>query len=399
MTKAERRVFLSWGLGADSSAILTRWIVDPTSRDFPLSALTVLVAQTGNEWRDTKELCERYIFPLLRQHGIRLVQVARAGQFEEDGIEVLDDSRQPHTLYIDGAYRLSDELQFAGTVPQFAGVHTCALKFKAFVLEEWLAQENPQGRVAQVLGYNATEQGRVAKSEYAIAKRIAFGFSADEARRITRANEYDSFTRESFYPLLNWNWTRNDCLEFLRKQFNVTWRKSACIFCPYASFKENSLERFRQFPEDAAQALLLEYTSLCMNHRSTLYKNRSLMTILREAGITTPIQHFNRLRSETLTNTYRVRRIMTSKGHGHRCTQIVDSSLPNLVQQYALTPKTFHVDDYAIQTAYARERDDTFPAREEFYVTAPATVAARARYGIPWFEQRWSALDQNSLFN
>jgi len=88
-----------------------------------------------------------------------------------------------------------------------------------------------------------------------------------------------------------------------------------------------------------------------------------------------------------------------SKGHGHRCTQIVDSSLPNLVQQYALTPKTFHFDDYAIQTAYARERDDTFPAREEFYVTAPATIAARARYGIPWFDQRWSALDQNSLFN
>ena len=82
------------------------------------------------------------------------------------------------------------------------------------ILEEWLAQENPQGRVAQVLGYNATEQGRVAKSEYAIAKRVAFGFSADEARRITRANEYDSFTRESFYPLLNWNWPETIVLNF-----------------------------------------------------------------------------------------------------------------------------------------------------------------------------------------
>lgn len=35
-------------------------------------------------------------------------------------------------------------LIFAGTVPQFAGVHKCALKFKAFVLDRWLAQNNQE---------------------------------------------------------------------------------------------------------------------------------------------------------------------------------------------------------------------------------------------------------------
>ena len=50
---------------------------------------------------------------MLRNHRIRLVQVARAGRYEEDGIEVLDDSIHPETLCIDAAYKLSDELLFA----------------------------------------------------------------------------------------------------------------------------------------------------------------------------------------------------------------------------------------------------------------------------------------------
>ena len=95
-----KQIFLSWGMGADSTALLVNWIDNPRSRNFPLSALTILTAQTGNEWQSTKHLCERYIFPLLRKHRIRLVQVARAGQFEEDGIEVLDDSNQPQELFI-----------------------------------------------------------------------------------------------------------------------------------------------------------------------------------------------------------------------------------------------------------------------------------------------------------
>lgn len=393
------QIFLSWGMGADSTAILVRWLTDPSSRNFPLSALTVLTAQTGNEWPDTKALCEKYVLPLLRQHRVRLVQVARGGQFEEHGIEVLDDTRQPEQMHIEGAYTLAHELQFAGTVPQFAGIHTCALKFKAFVLETWLQLEAPKGQIAQAFGYSSDEQRRVEKSEYAIAKRIAFGFSADEKKRAARANEYDSFTRESFYPLLEWNWTREDCLSFLRDRFGITFSKSACTFCPFVSFKDNSLQRFEDFPEDAARALLLEYTSLCFNHRATLYKNRSLMSILRKASNQKAIEAFRNLKSSTPTATYRVRRIMTSKGHGHRCTELLDQPLIAVTREKGLTPRVFHLDDYEIETAYAIERDETtFPAREEFYVRAPATVASRARYGLPWFEDKWRALDQVTLF-
>ncbi len=393
-------VYLSWGMGAESTAILVRWLIDPSSRDFPLSALTILTAQTGDEWPDTKTLCETHILPLLRQHNVRLVQVARAGQFEKDGIEILDDTTQPEQLHIEGCYRLSDELRFAGTIPQYAGVHTCALKFKAFVLERWLQEEAPAGEtIWQSFGYNRDEVRRIEKSEYAIARRIAFGFNAMERRRIDRANEYDSMKRESFYPLLEWNWSRQDCLDFLQQQFNVEFAKSCCAFCPFVNFKDNALLRFEQYPKEAAQALMLEYTSLCLNHRATLYKSRSLMSILRQAGHSRAVNEFHRLRTTTPTATYRVRRIMTSKGHGHRCTEIIPDSLSQLIKAKQLTPANFHTDDYQVETAYARERqENTYPTGEEFYVVAPSTVAARARHGIPWFDQRWLMLNQNQLF-
>lgn len=90
---------------------------------------------TGDEYEDTGSLIETHILPPMRDFGIRYVQVARAGSKEADGIVVLDDSRQPQRLYLEGAYKVSDELRVNGTVPQFAGVHKCALKFKAFVIE------------------------------------------------------------------------------------------------------------------------------------------------------------------------------------------------------------------------------------------------------------------------
>jgi hypothetical protein len=40
-------------LGIDSTGVLVRWLTDPSSRNFPLSALTVLVSQLGDEYPDT----------------------------------------------------------------------------------------------------------------------------------------------------------------------------------------------------------------------------------------------------------------------------------------------------------------------------------------------------------
>jgi hypothetical protein len=39
----------------------------------------------------------------------------------------------------------------------------------------------------------------------------------------------------------------------------------------------------------------------------------------------------------------------------------------------------------------------TYPAREEFLVALAALVATKARYGLDWFEEKWSS-PQGCLF-
>jgi hypothetical protein len=74
---------------------------------------------------------------------------------------------------------------------------TAALKFKAWVIEQWL-ETNLRGRARHAIGYNAGETGRIARSEYAFGERIAFGFNADERNRISRSCEYNTLSREAF---------------------------------------------------------------------------------------------------------------------------------------------------------------------------------------------------------
>ena len=39
-----------------------------------------------------------------------------------------------------------------------------------------------------------------------------------------------------------------------------------------------------------------------------------------------------------------------------------------------------------------RRSETLFPTREDFLTVAPAAVDEKARYGVVWFEQKWSAL-------
>ncbi|WP_052069533.1 hypothetical protein [Streptacidiphilus albus] len=111
-------VVLSYGMGLDSASILTRWLSEPASRDFPLARLTVLTAMTGDEPDVTRRLNEDHLLPLMRSTGTRFVQVSRTSQ--QGGCTVLDDSRNPRKLIMRGPWRLSDELRASGTVPQVA---------------------------------------------------------------------------------------------------------------------------------------------------------------------------------------------------------------------------------------------------------------------------------------
>lgn len=302
------RILLSYGMGVESSAILVRWIMNISVRPCALEELILITSQTGDEYDDTRRDVELHILPHLAKHGIRYVQVARRGHFEHQGITVLSDTSQPQRLFIQGDYKLSDELRAAGTVPQFGGEQICSLKFKAWVIEQWLAKHLREP-VRHALGYSAEETKRVTKSEEANVHRVAFGYNAQETSCIEKAINSDTPARQNFYPLVDWGWTRQDCIDYLREALGVLWKKSACVQCPFNALKEDGLERHREHPEQVASAMMLEHVSLALNPRDTLYRNRSLIEITDANGNLLAMDSFRRDLERSQWAVYRVRRL------------------------------------------------------------------------------------------
>lgn len=418
-------VILSYGMGVESTAILLKWLLEPDSCPCALDKLIVITSMVGEEWPDTGLDVEKYILPLLRERGIRFVQVARRGHLQKDGITVLDDSRFPQRCYLEGDYRLSQEQIGAGTVPQYAGEHRCAQKFKSFVIEEWL-QANVRVPARHAFGYNSEELDRVEKSELQFKKllegglreRIAFGFSTEEMDRVVKSQNYDTHLetdgfvheRTGFYPLVEWGWNRQDCIDYIQRQIGVIWKKSACVFCPFAHNKQNMAEltvRQQRFPAEVAAALVIEYISLCFNPRGMLYSSRALIDMVTQTGNTAALALFEDRLSSYQWSLYRVRRLYLKKRVTHRAVEslgVFNKQEGERVLKSDLCVKYSGRVDIHRNIVYLLLKDrvkGVYPAKEEFLVIAPFVVPDKARYGIPWFNRLWIDADfhQGDLFD
>jgi hypothetical protein len=405
---------MSNGLGVESVAILLRWLFEPETRDFPLEQLVVITAMVGAEWPDTAQEFEQHILPLFRQYQVRFVQVAREGHLEEDGIVVLGDSRTPEKLYAHGAYTLTEELESAGTVPQYGSEHRCSLKFKAFVIESWLEQYL-SGSIRHTFGFNADELDRVARSNEAIAARVTFGFNCDELDRVTVGQSYDQPLRISHYPLVLWGWNRQKCIEYIEEKLGIIWRKSACRFCPFARITPELIARQKQFPSDTASSMFTERLSLAMNQRGQLYKGQPLYQIVMQSGNEQALADFRARMDQVPWAVYRVRRIYKAKaiyegdgkrkrlvshnrhkkGNADRCVEKLEvfarekEALARL-SALASIQKAEVYQLHDLWYAHIRRCQDMYPTSEEFLVAAPANVATKARYGVGKFDAKWA---------
>lgn len=405
-------MYLSWGLGLESSAILIRWILEPGSRDFSLDDLTVIVAMTGDEHQSTRRECEEHILPLLRRHNIRLVQVARGGYHDSDGVVILDDSRQPQRLFTDGAYKLSDKMLLLGVVPAFGGTHRCALHFKAHVLDSWMRGELDGRGARRAWGYNRDEVSRIENAEEAmrlagdkLPHRMAFGFNRDEQTRIDRSGEYDGLARFGEYPLSReaWNWGRQECSDYIFEKLGYRHHKSSCTYCPFVNVsKPEPLARYREEPEAAGFAMFLEYVSLCFNHRGTLYSGKSLHSVMVKDGNAAALADFERRLAESDYALYRVKRIYYRKGSADRSVEkLAAGTRAELETRFAgvveADERIVVREMRGITYAYKQERaENEYPAFEDFYVIAPATVEDKARGGLVKFDAKWVALNPDA---
>jgi hypothetical protein len=252
-------------MGADSTALLLRWIADPSTRPCPLADLLVITAMTGDEWPVTGQLVERHILPLMRQHRIRYAQIARAGARQGDGLVVLDDSREPRQVHLAGAYRLSQEMITAGTVPQAAGARKCSAKAKGWPLDTFTAQATAGHPYLHVVGFESGETGRAA-----------------------RDSRCGPAQRTPSYPLIDWGWDRQRCEDYISEQLGVGWPKSACTYCPYAlcsaTGRERVLAAYAAEPGAAVDALVMERIAVTFNPRQGLAAGVRLASLLASSG-------------------------------------------------------------------------------------------------------------------
>jgi hypothetical protein len=265
-------VILSYGMGVDSSAILARWLLEPSSRDFDLDDLVVLTAQTGDEFQETARQVEQYMLPLLRANGVRFVQVARAGLLQTQGTRVLSDTTSPRRIHLKGDYSLSDEQLTQGSVPQYAkGKRQCSIKSKGWPLD---------ATIKAVLEGAHFSQGDFIEHTTDLSTppfRHVIGFNADEQSRADRNSSYSTVERHSEYPLIDdWHWTRADVEAYLAETFGEVWLKSCCVFCPFTGARAAHIERLLEHPEAARFSLLIEHGSLALNPNQAFYSEKPL---------------------------------------------------------------------------------------------------------------------------
>lgn len=376
-------VILSYGLGVDSTAILLRWLREPETRGFNLSDLTIVTAMTGDEWAHTKRDVEFHILPLIRDEGIRYVQVARGQRYvtKGAGVEVLSDTILPYELHLAGSYRLSEEMLSAGTVPQSGGARLCSVHAKGDVLDPTIAGITDGRPYRHVVGFEANEQSRAIKDA-----------------------KFNTELRLGVYPLIEWGWDRQRCLDYIQDVLGVEWHKSACVYCPFSLQNKTSvarqLELYRQHPEAAVQALFMEEVSLALNPTQSLIPKKPLANVLIDAGLTEPFSLLNERLDREPHAVYEVRRILrgrkddpTKLANAARSIRIVSTgtrteSFTSLLKHaWRLGLGMPETDEDGFQRLYLRQRGDTFPATEHFYTVAPAVAHDKQH---DRFEQWWS---------
>ncbi|MEV7304319.1 hypothetical protein [Streptomyces clavifer] len=268
-----RPTVLSYGLGADSTAILLKFIDDPAGYGLKedLSDLVVVHAVTGDEWPDSLEYVERHILARMRARSVRFVQVARGGHFEGEGIVVLSDTRAPYRVHSRGPWVLSEDLRAAGTVPTLAqGTRTCSIKAKGFVLDSWAAAEFGTAAFRRAIGYHFGELSR-AEKDSAIQQR----HNQDAGRVIC----------DPYYPLIEERLDRAQVEAHVQGVTGEPIQKSFCVMCCFSGVcasRPSHEARLRRFPHLAASALRLEYASMALNENSSLYAKTSLYRNLTE---------------------------------------------------------------------------------------------------------------------
>jgi hypothetical protein len=379
-------VVASWGLGVDSTAVLLRYMFEPECRDFDLQDLIVVTAHTGDEWERTRTDVEAHMLPLLAAHGIRYIQVARSQRLinkrTNEGIAVLDDSTSPTKLYLEGVYKLSDEMFENGTIPQSGGIRKCSMHAKGEVLDPTIARVTDGRPFRHIMGFESTEVGRAKKDT---------SFSA-HAR-------YDG-KRTAEYPLIEWGWDRAKCEAYILEKTGVDWSKSACMMCPFAMTSKASraviFDRFEtEEPEGGTMTLFMEHIALALNPKQGLVGGQRLVDLAIKEGHPVLVDRLQAYLATQPMALYEVKRILKPDARSLvRLAEGTKAEMEEALLAKAIeTGADLEVGSDGFSRAYLRRREDRATTVEHFYTIAPAVPVDKQEPNFPtwWRKYRYQA--------
>lgn len=209
---------VSYGAGDNSLGMLIGYAERGVRPD------AIVFADTRGEKTPTYDHIERYLRPWLSRKGMPdLTVVCRADFAAERRLRTGDESLEAECLRL-------------GYMPSRAyGYSTCADKWKLDPFKWWARKQWPDAFIVR-----------------------AIGFDADEAHRI------DETTDPGFgkvYPLVEWEWTREDCIAAHVRAGLQSPGKSACFYCP-SSTKTEVLRLAREYPLQFRRAVEMETQAL-----------------------------------------------------------------------------------------------------------------------------------------
>ncbi|MCU0567193.1 MAG: hypothetical protein MUF49_11415 [Oculatellaceae cyanobacterium Prado106] len=399
---------LNLGMGVESTAIAVRWILESHIRPFQdFDQLIIQIAQTGNEMQETQQLIETYLFPLFRRHQIRCIQVAKRGSAKAEGYEILEDSYQPTTCFIEGSYKLFDHLAEAGTVPRLGRPHACAQRWKGEVLDALLQDKILMIVWLWILLKILTFQRYPQMLYWEVIAPCFFGpylgYNYQEQSRIRKVDEYRCRGTRFLFPLNDWQWTRDDCVEYLYWVFQVHWQKSACQACPFLQ-KRLATERYRRDPEAGGAACFSEAIALSINPEMHLFSFGTAYRLLQEDENAIALAHYDRLLEQTGWALYKVDRLYVQAPSGRkdskrRVNRLVVGTLAELQEQLVAIAQSQNLGlsidlDQRFWRVYEFTKSKTLPTFESFWVIAPAKVKPKVQYAEK-FSDRWEAMTGN----
>jgi len=176
------KIIVSFGGGSNSTAVIINMVKHQIVPD------NILFADTGGEHPNTYKFIDEFNNWLTDRN---FPEIQTLKYKNKNGEELT----------------LEQDCLNNNTIPPIAfGWKTCSQKFKIAPVEKYIKAKYPNEKI-----------------------QMWVGFDADEERRI-KANPNENF--ENYFPLIEWGWNRDKCIEVIAKAGLTLPGKSSCFFCP-----------------------------------------------------------------------------------------------------------------------------------------------------------------------